>query len=133
MGEASRPWATRRVELGAVVGDARTGAAEGETGPHHAGQADLRPRARRASSRSVTVSPRQTSRPIRSMAALNWSRSSALAMTCGVGADHLDAVPLQHAVPRPGPWPGSARSGRRGSAAGRRAAPPRSPWRRSPR
>ena len=37
--------------------------------------------ARRACSRSVTVSPRQTSRPIRSMAALNWSRSSALAMT----------------------------------------------------
>ena len=54
---------------------------------------------RRPSSRLVTVSPRQHSRPIRSMAALNWSRSSALAITCGVGADHLDAVLLQHAVP----------------------------------
>ncbi len=36
---------------------------------------------RRAASRFVTVSPRQHSRPIRSMAALNWSRSSALAIT----------------------------------------------------
>ena len=52
----------------------------------------------RASSNELIVWPRHTSRPIRSMAALNWSRASAFSITCGVGADHFDAVLLQHAV-----------------------------------
>ena len=63
-----------------------------------------------------------TSRPMPTIAALNCSRSSAVAIAVGVGAEHLR---------RPGnaddtgvgtaPWRGSARSARRASAARRRA------------
>ena len=79
MGERSRPCCTRLVEFVAVVGDARTGAAERETGPDHAGQADLGQHFR-ASRRLPIVSPRGTSKPIRSMAALNSLRDSAFAI-----------------------------------------------------
>ena len=41
MGERSSPRWTSSSNVLAVVGDARAGAAEGEAGPHHAGQTDL--------------------------------------------------------------------------------------------
>ena len=86
------------VELLAVVGDAAAGAAQGEAGPQHARQADLARGCAWASARLRATPLRGTSRPILSIASLNFWRSSALSMTSARGADHLDAVLLEHAV-----------------------------------
>ena len=72
------------VELLAVVGDARAGAAEGEAGPHHAGQPDLLHRLPGLVAGCRPSGRGGTSRPIRSMAALNWSRASALSITAAL-------------------------------------------------
>ena len=78
-----QPLAGQPAELRRVLGDARALAAEDEARAHHDGEADLLGDLLglgRASGRSPT---RGTSRPMLSMAALNWSRSSAVAIASG--------------------------------------------------
>ena len=87
------------VEFGPVVGDAGTGAAEGEAGPHHAGQTDLGDRA----AGLVQVVDRLAAadlQPDPLHGRLELVALLGLGDDLGVGADHLDAVLLQHAVPR---------------------------------
>ena len=93
------------LELVAVVGDAAAGAAEREARPQDAREAD----ARRCSARSALHRERlvervrdarlgRRRRPMPVIASLNLCRSSAFSIAFVVGADHLDAVLLQHAV-----------------------------------
>ena len=80
IGRLVEPAADQRVELVAVVGDAEPVPPSVKLGRTTQGR-PTRFSTSRASSMVRTVSPRQHSRPIRSIAALNWSRSSALAIT----------------------------------------------------
>ena len=90
------------VELVAVVGDAAAGAAQGEA--RAAGRRAARSSRPPAGLRPGCgpARPRQTSRPICSMASLEQVAVLGLGDRVGVGADHLDAVLLQHAVPGQG-------------------------------
>ena len=86
-------------ELLAVVGDAAAGAAERERGPDDRREADLRLHLERLLDRRARCPSAPDPRPIRVIAALNFSRSSALSIAFLRRADQLD-VELGRARPR---------------------------------
>ena len=104
IGEASRPEATICVELLAVVGDAAAGAAQREGGPDDRRQADLGQRVASLVQRAARRGCCGRSRPIRTIAWRNSSRSSALSIASGDGADQLDAELARACRREPAPW-----------------------------
>ena len=100
VGERSSPRLHHLDELVLVVGDAAAGAAERERRPQHRGEADRRPARRSACSRLCAMPERAEPRPMRVIAALNFSRSSALSIAFFGRADQLDVELGEHAFAR---------------------------------
>ena len=132
-GRQVEPAADQLVELVAVVGDRRAAAAQREAGPHHARQADLVAATRGLRRRCGPSRPRQTSRPIFSIACLNRSRLSALSITSAlapiISTPYFSSTPCRAQVHRQveARLPAERRQQRVGPLRSR------SPWRRSPR